>query len=134
VFLFKAHQFKQTITKWARSIKRDGVTLWFAVKNPDTPWFAKALGLLVVAYALSPVDLIPDFIPILGYVDDLILLPVFIRVAVMLLPKTVLTTSRQQADAWMAEHGKKPRTRWGVVFVVFVWVGVLTIAYLALFA
>ncbi len=57
---------------WAKQIKRDGVTLWFAGKHPDTPWYAKALGLFVVAYALSPIDLIPDFIPVLGYVDDIL--------------------------------------------------------------
>lgn len=60
---------------WAKRIKRDGVTLWFAGKHPRTPWYAKALGVFVVAYALSPIDLIPDFIPVLGYVDDVLLLP-----------------------------------------------------------
>ncbi len=68
----------ETLKNWARRIKRDGVTLWFAGKNPQTPWNAKALGIFVVAYALSPIDLIPDFIPILGYVDDVLLLPVLI--------------------------------------------------------
>ena len=58
-----------TLKGWARRIKRDGVTLWFACKSPQTPWYAKALGAFVVAYALSPIDLIPDFIPVLGYVD-----------------------------------------------------------------
>lgn len=64
-----------TMKTWAKRIKRDGVTLWFAGKHPRTPWYAKALGLFVVAYALSPIDLIPDFIPVLGYLDDVILLP-----------------------------------------------------------
>jgi len=60
----------EKLKTWAKRIKRDGVTLWFAGKDPRTPWYAKALGVLVVAYALSPIDLIPDFIPVLGYVDD----------------------------------------------------------------
>lgn len=60
----------KTLKSWAKRIKRDGITLWFAGKNPATPWYAKALGLFVVAYALSPIDLIPDFIPVLGYLDD----------------------------------------------------------------
>jgi uncharacterized membrane protein YkvA (DUF1232 family) len=74
-------------------------------KTPDTPWHAKALGLLVVAYALSPIDLIPDFIPVLGYVDDILLLPTLIWLTVKLLPQSVLADCRIQADAWMAEKG-----------------------------
>lgn len=74
------------LKSWAKRIKRDGVTIWFAGKHPRTPWYAKALGLFVVAYALSPIDLIPDFIPVLGYVDDLILLPILIWLTVKLLP------------------------------------------------
>lgn len=71
---------------WAKRIKRDGVPLWFAGKHPDTPWHARALGLVVVAYALSPIDLISDFIPVLGYVDDILLLPELIWLTVKLLP------------------------------------------------
>lgn len=63
---------------WAKLIKRDVMTLWFARSHPDTPWHTKAMGVLVLAYALSPIDLIPDFIPLLGFVDDAILLPVLI--------------------------------------------------------
>ena len=66
------------LTTWARRLKRDGVTLWFALRDPRTPWHAKALGAFVVAYALSPIDLIPDFIPVLGYLDDVLLLPALI--------------------------------------------------------
>ena len=57
---------------WAKKVKRDGVTLWFATKHPGVPWYSKALGAFVVAYALSPIDLIPDFIPVLGYLDEVI--------------------------------------------------------------
>lgn len=94
-----------TLKAWARRIKRDGVTLWFAGKHPGTPWYAKALGLFVVAYALSPIDLIPDFIPVLGYVDDVILLPVLIWLTVKLLPSDVLAQCRIQADEWMLAEG-----------------------------
>ncbi len=60
---------------WARAVKRDGVALWFALRDARTPWGARALAAFVVAYALSPIDLVPDFIPVLGYLDDVILLP-----------------------------------------------------------
>ena len=110
-----------SLRHWARRIKRDGMTLWFAGRHPRTPWHAKALGMFVVAYALSPVDLIPDFIPVLGYVDDVILLPVLIWLAVRLLPSGVLLECRAQADEWMRTQGSRPRSRLGVALVVVVW-------------
>lgn len=113
-----------TMKTWAKRIKRDGVTLWFAGKHPRTPWYAKALGLFVVAYALSPIDLIPDFIPVLGYVDDMILLPVLIWLTVKLLPVEVLAECRVQADAWMETEGRKPSSRMGAVLIVAVWLAV----------
>ena len=114
---------------WAKRIKRDGVTLWFAGKHPGTPWYAKALGVFVVAYALSPIDLIPDFIPVLGYVDDMVLLPALIWLTVKLLPPEVLAECRGQADAWMQANGAKPRSRFGMVLIVLVWLGVGTAAW-----
>lgn len=122
----------ERLKAWARRIKRDGVTLWFACKSPQTPWYAKALGAFVVAYALSPIDLIPDFIPVLGYVDDVLLLPALIWLTVRLLPAAVLADSREQADAWMLAQGRKPRSRAGVALVVGVWVGVGVAAFWAL--
>lgn len=107
---------------WARRVKRDAVTLWFAARHPLTPWHAKALGVFVVAYALSPIDLIPDFIPVLGYLDDVILLPALIWLAVRMLPAAVLAESRAQADEWMRVHGKKPTSRAGMVLVVALWI------------
>lgn len=77
----------ERIKTCARRIKRDPVTLWFAYRDPRTPWAVKALCIFVVGYALSPMDLIPDFIPVLGYLDDAILLPGLIWGAVRLLPQ-----------------------------------------------
>lgn len=117
---------------WAarlRRIKRDGVTLWFAVRHPGTPWPVKALAVFVVAYALSPIDLIPDFIPVLGYLDDAIVLPALIWLAVKLLPASVRATCRQQADDWMGRGGRKPRSRLGLVLVVAAWLGMGVLAY-----
>lgn len=110
---------------WARGVKRDGVTLWFACKHDDTPLVAKALGVVVVAYALSPIDLIPDFIPILGYLDDVVLLPCLIWIAVRLIPASVLAECRRQADEWLAVDGQKPRSNWGIVLVVSIWLLVI---------
>ncbi|GAO21775.1 MAG: DUF1232 domain-containing protein [Proteobacteria bacterium] len=118
-----------SLKAWAKRIKRDGVTLWFAGKHPRTPWYAKALGVFVVAYALSPIDLIPDFIPVLGYVDDVILLPVLIWLTIRLLPPEILAECRSQADAWMQANGAKPRSRLGIVLVVLVWLTVGTAAW-----
>lgn len=110
-----------TLKAWAKRIKRDGVTLWFAGKHPLTPWYAKALSLFVVAYALSPIDLIPDFIPVLGYLDDVILLPVLIWLIVKLLPPKVLAECRIQADEWMETEGAKLRSRFGAMLIVALW-------------
>jgi len=109
---------------WARRIKRDGVTLWFAVKHPGTPWYAKALGVFVVGYALSPIDLIPDFIPILGYVDDVLLLPALIWLAVWLLPADVLAESRRMADEWMQQQRSRPRSRMGAGVIIMLWLAI----------
>ena len=102
---------------WARRIKRDAVTLWFACRNAKTPRAVKLLCLFVVAYALSPIDLIPDFIPVLGYLDD-VLLPGMIWLAVRLLPPAVLEDSRLRAEAWMTEQGRKPVSKVGAAVIV----------------
>ena len=109
---------------WARRLKRDGVTLWFAGRHPATPWYAKALGLVVVAYALSPLDLIPDFIPVLGFVDDVLLLPGLIWLTLKVLPPEVLTDCRAQAQAWLDARHAAPRSRAGAVLIVGVWLAV----------
>ncbi len=109
---------------WAKRIKRDGVTLWFAGESPRTPWYAKALGVFVVAYALSPIDLIPDFIPVLGYVDDVLLLPGLIWLTIKLLPPEVLTECRAQADEWMHAKGSKPSSKTGAVLIMLLWLAI----------
>lgn len=119
----------QRLRGWARRIKRDGVTLWFACRHERTPWAAKAVAAVVVAYALSPIDLVPDFIPVIGYLDDVILLPALIWLAVRLLPPDLLAECRREADAWMASSDGKPRSRWGIVFVAAVWLGVAVLLW-----
>jgi uncharacterized membrane protein YkvA (DUF1232 family) len=109
------------LRNWAKRIKRDGITLWFASRHPRCPWYAKALGLFVVAYALSPIDLIPDFIPVLGYVDDVLLLPGLIWLTIRLLPSDVLMESRSWADEWIAAKNSRPISKIGVVLVIGIW-------------
>jgi len=110
-----------SLRQWARRIKQDAVMLWFAYQDPRTPWLPKIICMLAVAYALSPIDLIPDFIPVLGFIDDAILLPALIWLAVRLLPLEVVTTSRLSAQEWMQAHDRKPVNRWGILLVVLVW-------------
>jgi len=107
---------------WARRIKRDAVALWFACRDPATPWLPKALCWFTVAYALSPIDLIPDFIPVLGYLDDVVLLPALIWLAVRLLPPEVIERSRERAEDWMARKGSKPTSKVGMALVIGIWV------------
>lgn len=110
------------LRQWARQVKRDGITLWFAVKDPRTPWYAKTLAAFVVAYALSPIDLIPDFVPVLGYVDDVLLLPGLIWLTIKLLPKEVLIDSRSRAEALMAADRGRPTSKVGAAFVLLLWI------------
>ncbi|WP_454906110.1 YkvA family protein [Variovorax gossypii] len=113
----------QGIQQWARRIKRDAVTLWFAYRHPKTPWHVKALAAFVVAYALSPIDLIPDFIPVLGYLDDALLLPGLIWLTIRLLPREVLADCRATADEWMSRGAGKPQSLWGAALILALWIG-----------
>ena len=103
---------------WARRILRDVHALWLAARDPRTPWYAKWLALAVAAYAVSPIDLIPDFIPILGYLDDLLLVPLGVWLVVRMIPKDVLAEHRAAADAAPV----RPQSRAAAVIVVAIWV------------
>ena len=116
-----SHGMLADIRAWARRIKRDGVMLWFASRDPRTPLWLKVMAFFVVAYALSPIDLVPDFIPVLGYLDDVILLPALIWLIVRWLPHDVVRDCRQQAVDWMAARQTKPVSRAGLVLVLSVW-------------
>ncbi|HEY5972077.1 MAG TPA: YkvA family protein [Pseudoxanthomonas sp.] len=121
----------ESLQSWARRLRRDAVTLWFAYRRPDTPWLVKGLCVFVVAYALSPLDLIPDFVPVLGYLDDVLLLPGLIWLALRLLPAPVVAASRLQAEAWLVRHsGNKPHSYLGAIVIVSVWCGLLYAAWL----
>ena len=117
----------ESIRNWARRIKRDALMLWFARRHPDTPFLTKALCVVTVAYALSPIDLIPDFIPVLGYLDDAILLPGLIWLAVRLLPEHVIQECRTRAEEWMANQKTKPASYAGALAIVAIWLGLLAL-------
>jgi uncharacterized membrane protein YkvA (DUF1232 family) len=83
---------------WALTLKRDAYAVYLAARNPNTPWYVKALAVVVAAYAFSPIDLIPDFIPIVGYLDDLILIPLGIWLVVSLIPEQAMAEYRAKAS------------------------------------
>ena len=102
---------------WARTIKRDVHALWQAARDPRTPWYAKVLALVVAAYALSPIDLIPDFIPVLGYLDDLVIVPLGIWLVVRLIPVELMSEHRAIA----AQATSRPVSRAAAGIVVVIW-------------
>lgn len=102
---------------WARRIKRDVVALWIAARDPRTPWPAKVAAAAVAAYALSPIDLIPDFIPVLGYLDDLLIVPLGILLAVRLVPPALMAEFRAEA----VRRAERPVSRTGAAVVVLLW-------------
>jgi len=104
---------------WAQGLKREVFALYLAYRDPRVPWYARLVAGLVVAYAFSPIDLIPDFIPVLGYLDDLLLLPLGIALAIRLLPPTVLAESRVKAMERLAEG--KPINRAMAVCIIALW-------------
>jgi uncharacterized membrane protein YkvA (DUF1232 family) len=114
---------------WAAALKREVMTLWFACRDPRTPWYARVLAMLIVAYALSPIDLIPDFIPVLGYLDELILLPVGIYLVMKLVPAEALADARARAQSWVDSRKPKPRNWIAAAVIVLVWVAVLWAAF-----
>jgi len=111
----------ERLKRWARALENDGLTLWFCCRHPRMPRLPKILALLVVGYFLSPIDLIPDFIPVLGYLDDLILLPVCIYFILKLIPEPILIECRAQAEVWIAEHKPTPKSITAAVVIMLLW-------------
>lgn len=107
-----------SIKGWARAIKRDVVALWIASRDPRVPWTAKAVAACVAAYALSPIDIIPDVIPVLGLLDDLLIVPLGIWLAVRLIPPPLMAEFRVVALAQAA----RPVSTAGAAFVIAAWI------------
>jgi uncharacterized membrane protein YkvA (DUF1232 family) len=113
---------------WARGLRRDSHALYLASRDPRVPWYAKLLAVSVAAYALSPIDLIPDFIPVVGYLDDLIIVPLGIWLVVSLIPDEVMAEHRARAD----EAGQRPTSRAGMAAIILLWIaGALALGWAA---
>lgn len=103
---------------WAKRLKRDVLALWLAARDRRVPWYAKLTAGSVAAYALSPIDLIPDFIPVLGYLDDLLIVPLGIMLAVRLVQAPLMSEFRQEAERW----AERPTSRTGLTFILAIWI------------
>src|SRR5205814_4717917 len=111
---------------WATMLKRDINAIYLASRNPRVPWYSKALAVAVAGYALSPIDLIPDFIPVLGYLDDLIIVPLGIWLVVSLIPHEVMAECRARAN----EAGQRPTSRAGMTAIILARIaGALTLGW-----
>ena len=107
-----------TLKKWARMLKRDIHAIYLVARDTRVPWYAKALAVVVAAYGLSPIDLIPDFIPVLGYLDDLIIIPLGIALVTRLIPADIMSEHRATASLTPSP----PRNMTGVALIVATWI------------
>lgn len=114
--------------KRAHRLKGETLALYLAARHPGTPWYAKLFVAAIAAYALSPIDLIPDFVPVLGYVDDLLIIPLGIVLAVKMVPASVLSECRVRAQEVMAN--RKPASPFAAVVIVFVWIALSALCLL----
>jgi uncharacterized membrane protein YkvA (DUF1232 family) len=106
----------------ARALKNEALAVYLAAKDPRTPWYAKALIFFVMAHTFSPIDLIPDFIPVLGYLDDLIITPLGLALAIRLIPAEVLEEARGRVAGSSVERSVQVA---GIIVIVLVWIIVL---------
>lgn len=110
-----------TLRERAHALRVDAHAVWLSARDPRVPWYAKLLGLLITGYALSPIDLIPDFIPVLGLLDDLILIPAGIWLMLRLIPAEVFAEHRATAEA----ASQRPISRTGAAVIVLLWLAIL---------
>jgi uncharacterized membrane protein YkvA (DUF1232 family) len=110
--------------EWARGMKRDVVAIYLAARDPRVPWHVKVIALAVAAYALSPIDLIPDFIPVLGYLDDIIIVPAGIALVRRMIPAPLLEEHRIEAE----RLAQRPTSRTAAVVIVLIWIAAIALA------
>jgi uncharacterized membrane protein YkvA (DUF1232 family) len=107
------------VKAWARGLKRDVHAVYLSARDPRTPWYARVVAILVAAYALSPIDLIPDFIPVLGYLDDLLIVPLGIMLVIRLIPADVLEEHRATVEGRRAD---RPVSYVAAAFMITLWI------------
>jgi uncharacterized membrane protein YkvA (DUF1232 family) len=108
---------------WVRVIKRDVHALYLAGRDPRVPWYAKALAVVIAAYALSPIDLIPDFIPVLGHLDDVVVIPLGVFLVMQLIPPEVMAEHREAAMA----SPERPVSRAAAGVIIGIWIAVIAL-------
>jgi uncharacterized membrane protein YkvA (DUF1232 family) len=113
----------QRAKQWARTIKRDAIAVWIAARDPRVPWYAKVVAAAVAAYAFSPIDLIPDFIPVLGYLDDIVIVPAGILLTIRLIPAGLMDEFRAEA----ARRIDRPTSRAGAASIILLWLAALVL-------
>jgi uncharacterized membrane protein YkvA (DUF1232 family) len=111
----------------AKQLKTEIVALYLASKHPGTPWYAKVLAALIIGYALSPIDLIPDFIPVVGYLDDLIIVPLGIALLIKIIPRDILEECRTKARSDILN--KKPKNWVAAIIIVLIWLSAIYLAF-----
>ena len=119
----------QTLKHRARELKRETYALYLACRDPRVPWYARILAVCIVSYALSPIDLIPDFIPVLGYLDDLILIPLGIALLLKMIPQAVMAECRERAQVLLTDGKPVSRTAAAVIIAIWVVSALLVIAF-----
>ncbi len=124
--IFSTYMY-QKIKQWAKTIKKEVLVVWLVAKDQRTPVWIKILALMIAAYALSPIDLIPDFIPVLGYLDDLIIVPLGLLLVIKLTPQEIIDDCRIRTSL-LAE---RPVNRWAAGVIILIWL--LFLGYLALY-
>lgn len=112
-------RMKERVESWAQIIKSDLNIVYYAYKDPRVPIHIKLLGAAIVAYALSPIDLIPDFIPVIGYLDDLLIVPLGIKLMILLLPEDIKNEYREALEK--EENEELPKSRAGAIAVIMIW-------------
>ena len=116
-------RFLNTLKEKARQLKSMVMVVYHAYRDPRTPWFVKIFAGLVVAYAFSPIDLVPDFIPVLGLLDDLLLIPLGVVLCMKMMPKEVLESAKSRAE----ESQTRPTNIWAAIFIVLFWAIILAL-------
>lgn len=107
-----------SLRRWAKALRQQTLVVYHAARDPRTPWYVRALAFAVAAYALSPIDLIPDFVPVLGYLDDLVIVPLGLMLVLRLIPREVLSASRIKAEA----AAERPVSRGMAAAIVGAWI------------